>query len=261
MNTILPVVSKPNRRRRKPNREAASDKVITTRTIERMVERALDKRIEDKYFCNGLIYQTTATTSVTPPATALELSTAGLVTQGSDSGNRIGDAIRVKRANLNVAIIQNGGSVVIGPTMLSLYVARVRATPVTSPSTSNYQVLKQSFQTPGAFTMEQSDQPNTFYCLPNGMMCEIAHHSSHLIGLAQPTVASGLNTNNDSKQYDSVNIDLTNRYPGITRFNGNAQTNNVWFLFAFAYEITSSPTVSAVYPLIRGAFNLVYEDA
>lgn len=232
----------------------------TAKAVRALVKAEIDKNNEDKFFQKDVIYQTTATDAVTVPAAAINLSMSGMV-QGTDSGQRIGDNVRVKRATLRLAAIQNGGATVIGPQWLSIYVARARSTPITVPTLGQYQVLKQSFSTAGAFSQEQSDQPNSFYTFLNYNQWEVAWHENVLIGLAQPSVATGLSTNNDAVIYKEFNVDLTSKFGGVTKFQTNTPQNNTWFLFAYAYEINSAPTVGAVYPLIRGCLNFIYEDA
>lgn len=228
--------------------------------VRKIVKKEMDKDTEDKYYQAQLLYQIIFTDAVTAPAAALNLSLTGLA-QGTDSGQRVGDRVKITKAFLNLAVIQNGGAVVIPPTLVSVYVARPKATPISSPTPANYNALKQNWAAPGTFSKEQTDQPNTFYTLVNYNAWDVAYHETCLIGLAQPSVATGVGTNNDSVIYKELKVDLTKFYKGPTVFDGNVPQNNTWFLFAFAYEINAAPTVGAVYPLIRGEMNFMYEDA
>lgn len=232
----------------------------TAKVVRALVKREIAKDEEQKALEVSIIYQTTVTDSSTGPATAIALGCAPA--QGTDVGQRLGDQIKIKKAFLKIAAIQNGGAVVIGPTYLSIWIARARATPTTSPSFGQYSNLKNSYTTAGGFSMEQSDQPSSFYTSVDEDQWEVAWHGNALIGLAQPSVATGLHTNNDSSIYREWEVDLTSKFKAKSRFAGtNSLTNNSWFLFAFAYEIGAAPTASAVYPLIRGALTYKYVDA
>lgn len=227
--------------------------------ISKMVKQIMMNQAEAKYWVDSILYQTIVTTTGASPAVANELSPKGML-QGTDEGACIGKDIRVKKCQVRLAAIQNGGAVVIGPTYLSIYIARPRLSPNVTPTNTQYTQLKYS-DTPGAYTNEDSSTPDTFYAPINRDVWDVAWHDTCLIGLSNPSVASGLSTNNNALIYKEWDIDLTNKLPKKISFQG---TNNVdkstWYLFAFAYEINSAPTTSAVYPLIRGSYNLEYCD-
>lgn len=227
--------------------------------LAKQVRDIILRESETKYWVDSILYQTIVTTTGASPQTANELSPKTMV-QGVDNGERIGESIRVKRCIAKIAAIQNGGAVVIGPTYLSVYLARPRLSPNVTPTNTQYTQLKHG-DTPGTYTNEDSTTPDTFYAPINTDVWDVAWHDTCLIGLSNPSVASGLSTNNNSVIYREWEVDLTSKLPKKISFQG---TNNVdkstWFLFAFAYEINSSPTTNAVYPLIRGSYNLEYCD-
>jgi len=191
------------------------------------------------------------------------------ISQGVNSGSRIGNQIKTRKCYLNYVLRPNPYDLTFNsnpaPTEVQLMLGYVKNTPCFVPTSLDVNLLFQA----GSTTAAPVGNLRDIISVVNTDYWTIKKRWTHKIGYASASgtggnVANQLYTNNDFKLNVVKRIDITKMVPATYQFNDNSITPTSKNLFLMYYAVSASGTTNGSTALptnIEFWIDYHYEDA
>lgn len=191
------------------------------------------------------------------------------ISQGTNSGSRIGNQIKTRKCYLNYVLRPNPYEITFNsnpaPTEVQLMLGYVKNTPCFLPSSLDINVLFQA----GSSTAAPVGSFRDIVSVINTDYWVIKKRWTHKIGYASASGTGGnvvnqLYTNNDFKLNVVKRLDITKMVPATYQFNDNSITPTSRNLFLMYYAVNASGAINGSTALptnIEFWIDYHYEDA
>lgn len=266
---IMPVVSttKTVRKYKKPKATSSSAKVSSA--VKAYVQKEIKKNVEDKLYTTDLAGAVSGNANLilTPSTSTLPqyYSLIPTISQGTSEFTRIGNKIRLTKAEVEVQMLLSGAALTLGvdvPMNVYYFLLATRD----SPDTLNSADLNQLLWANGAATQYLSGSGFANCHKLNNDYFNIAatNYPNSPLKIGYSQYDSTLYTNNDYSSNLKFKIDYTHACDKIIHFNNTGSTalNHNWYLcFYVQKQSLDTTTTNWDPPQVYVTQNLKFEDA
>jgi len=237
--------------------------------IKTYVKKQIDKNVENKRYTSDQsgVVSGDGNLILTPSSSTLPqyYSLIPSISQGSTDFTRIGNHIKLVKAEVEVQMHLSGASVTAGtdvPMNIYWFILRVRD----SPDTINAADLNQLFIANNAYTQYLSGSGYANCHKLNNDYFDIAatNYPNSPCKLGYAAYTSSLYTNNDYSSCIKFKVDYTDKCDKLIRFNNTtttALTHNWYMCFYLQKQNLDTSTVNWDPPQAYVSHNILFEDA
>lgn len=280
---MVAVYKKKRAVRRYKKRVYKKRSVKPTKAIQRYVKSAIHRQVENKLVTSGTtfnLYPITSanftTNNIFPLSPHVEAGyPAGaqlIISQGTGSGNRIGDRVRTAKVMLKGIVYPNPynatSNTLNAPMEITMWIFKVKGgLQDTQSAVSN--LMANNFFKIGGSSSPISNLLSDLSLPINSDVILLKKRKTFKVGNSQQAVSVGSNnsnlySNNDFKLNHRFSIDVTRYVNKNIRFidgNNNASTSTTWCAFTFA-PADNSVVLSSIMPAsVNYWLTYQYEDA